>query len=190
MQKKNLIVFEGIDNSGKTTISKKFVEYLREKDRYKEWVWTKEPDFTTEEADRLNDPEVNMDEYEREELFLASRFRRQPTYQNNHCVVDRYLWTGLAYAELFSPGAYPFARVIYSKDIFIKPDLYVFVDTPVEICDQRDPTVGKERLEKIRQAYINNIDLIDSPIITIESTGDLDQVLAELIKKYEEVIYK
>lgn len=180
-----MIVFEGIDNSGKTTLSKRFLEHVRRTSQGEPWHWTKEPDFTTEEADRLNDPSQNIDEYCREEMFLASRMRRQSFYKENNCVVDRYLWTGLAYAKIFSPNAYPFAEKIYTGNIFVKPNMYIFVDTPVEICDQRDPSVGLDRLRRLRQAYLDVMPLIRQPILTVESVGNIDDAVSTLIERYE-----
>lgn len=61
-----LVVFEGIDNSGKTTVSKELVKL------FPGFSWTKEPTFSTEQADRLNSPECTDENY-RESLFLESR---------------------------------------------------------------------------------------------------------------------
>jgi len=201
--KREMIVFEGIDNSGKTTISKMFQEYLTNKDgadalneklyenadyshMYIPWEWTKEPEFSTEEADRLNSGDI--DEFKREALFLESRNNRQEFYNSNSCVVDRYLWTGMAYAKKFSPNCFEFAKAIYTGPMFKKPDLYVFVNTPVEECDKRDPTVGIDRLNDIKQAYLDTKDLIEQPIIEISSVGSVEEVLKELIEKYEKHI--
>jgi len=179
-----MIVFEGIDNSGKTTVSKEFMSYLASQEPNVQWSWAKEPEFSTEEADRLNSGEV--DEFKREALFLESRNNRQQFYNQFNTVVDRYLWTGLAYAKKFSPNCYDFAKAIYTGPMFKKPDLYIFVDTPVEVCDQRDPTVGIERLKDIRQAYLDAQQLIEEPIITISSVGSVEETLKDLIQKYEE----
>jgi thymidylate kinase len=199
------IVFEGIDNSGKSTLSKKFVEYLSlpktkelvskfHSDSDDQWVamagdfsWTKEPQFTTEEADMLNSPEFK-DEHKREAFFFADRFKHQAELSQGFKVCDRYVWTGLAYTQKFSPNCYPIVKHLYTNDqIFIQPDLYIFVDTPLEICDQRDPEVGLDRLTSLRQAYIDNTSLAAKPedIIYTSAEGDVEESLKLVIGKFE-----
>ena len=168
MSEKLLIVFEGIDNSGKTSLSKGVCENLDN------FTWAKEPTFTTEEADRLNDQNNKINEYERELLFLESRIRRQPAYQNNNIILDRYLWTGMTYAEVFSPKVYEFSTYLYQNyNIFRKPDFTIFVDTPVEVCQKREPILTIERLDKIRKAYLNNQKYVNTDILTISGEGNL-----------------
>lgn len=194
-----LIVFEGIDNSGKTTISRKILEALNlDRDvvishilhehargdyadlmsswEGRPWMWTKEPTFTTEEADFLNSGDPRVTEAYREYKFLECRLKNQATYKENNTILDRYLWTGLAYAKVFSPAQYEFVSHMYSNyDLFKKPDLVIFVDTPVELCHEREPAVSIERLTRIRQAYLDTQYLMDCPIVTISGEGSLDK---------------
>lgn len=181
---KLLIVFEGIDNSGKTSLSKGVCE------RLKDWTWAKEPLFTTEEADRLNNPDNKINECERELLFLESRIRRQPAYQNNNVILDRYLWTGMTYAEVFSPSVYEFSTYLYQNyNIFRKPDFTVFVDTPVEVCQKREPSLTIERLDTIRKAYLNNQKYVNTDILTISGEGNLKyniDIISNTLKDFME----
>lgn len=164
------IVFEGVDNSGKTTVSKEIQKMMP-------WfTWTKEPVFSTEQADRLNSDEYKGKDAKREVLFLESRLSQQNLYKENPCLLDRYLWTGLAYAKAFSPSIYSFAEALYTNhNIFKKPDLYIFMDTPLESCYDREPALKKEpgRLERIRQAYRDTEHLIDTPIEYIDGSKSL-----------------
>jgi thymidylate kinase len=198
------IVFEGIDNSGKSTLSKKFVDYLngpgapKIQDFYEDpddafvadyepFKWTKEPQFTTEEADRLNSPEFK-DEHRREAFFFADRLKHQEVIEEGFVVCDRYAWTGVAYAKKFSPNCYPFVKHVYTDDsILIQPDLYIFVDTPVDICDKRDTSVGKDRLESIRQAYLDTQEEAtkSSDVIVTSAEGDAESSLKLLVEKFE-----
>ncbi|MFA5436329.1 MAG: hypothetical protein WC372_09870, partial [Candidatus Neomarinimicrobiota bacterium] len=121
-----LIVFEGIDNSGKTSISKGVLQLLQKDFPLDNWVWGKEPDFSTEEADRLNDPARKNNEADREILFLESRLRQLPKYRESNVVLDRYLWTGIAYSKLFSPSVFSFVSRLYqNENIFKVPDITV-----------------------------------------------------------------
>lgn len=177
-----MVVFEGIDNSGKTTISRQLSRMLGVE-------WTKEPTFTTAVADMLNSGSC-QDPFKREFLFLASRIDRQQFYHAHDCLVDRYLWTGLAYAKVFSPETFDLCTGIYTNYLtFKKPDLYVFMDTPVETCHAREPGVSCERLEKIRSAYMDTKELVSgTPIITVDGTLSVDEILRELEPQVKEVL--
>lgn len=196
-----LIVFEGIDHSGKSTLSVKFAEYLNQKFKDEEghllldphlgdFVWTKEPTFSSEEADRLNSSEYK-DELKRELLFYTSRVRHQTDLQSSNVVCDRYIWTGIAYSKLFSPRAYEFSKELYlCKDLFIQPDLHVFVDTDPLACHIRGPEESLEILNKKRDAYLSTMKYISSPIITIESIESPGAALDVLVSRFNEMIDK
>lgn len=170
-----LIVFEGIDNSGKTTLSKRIAEM------HPELTWTKEPTFTTKMADLLNSGD-EPDQYKRELMFLASRIEQQKLYQQKACIVDRYLWTGMAYAKVFSPDVYELCVGMYTNyNVFKKPDLYVFMETPIETCHAREEAVSVERLASIRKAYEDTLDIVKStPVVTLNGSMTVDELVAEI----------
>jgi thymidylate kinase len=186
------IVFEGIDGSGKTELSVGFCQYLNErwagkcwKDKdgsttcYKDFVWTKQPDFTSEEADRLNNKEIFSDPYKREALFFGSHLRNRATIGQSNKVCDRYLWSSLAYAKVFSPEVYPFLKELYSdSSLFIPPDLYIFVDTSIDCCSKRGKSQDKNLLFELWKAYDQTEDLISSPIIRVKSE-DIENISQE-----------
>jgi thymidylate kinase len=188
-----LIVFEGIDHSGKSTLSVLFAEWLNNEFRDEQgqikvdphlgdFVWTKEPMFSSEEADRLNSPEFK-DQVKRELLFFVSRTRHQRDLRSTNIVCDRYIWTGIAYAKLFSPETYKFAKELYlSEDLFVQPDLHVFVDTDPLTCHIRGTEESLEILQKKRDSYLETMKYISSPIITIESINTPVEAL-EILKK-------
>ena len=187
------IVFEGIDNSGKSTISKMFVQALNKEKTFKysldalstgdKFTWTKEPLFSTEEADLLNSPQCK-DELNRELLFYVSRLKHQESMRNANVVCDRYVWTGIAYAKLFSPKAYNFLKVLYpNREVFIQPDLYIFVDTDPRICHERDPREPLDLLIKKRRSYQETQKYVGCPVLTIEANQDPETTMADLILK-------
>lgn len=200
-----LIVFEGIDRSGKSSLSVLFQEYLNNSHRTPEgllktdphlgdFVWTKEPTFTTEEADHLNSPEFK-NEFKRELLFFTSRIRHQNFMAGKNIICDRYIWSGLAYAKMFSPNCYNFAKELYlSEELFMQPDLQIFVDTPVEICYGRAEELGeelnKDNLIKLRDSFLETMKLFKTPIIIMESVGSFDKVLEELKERIEPYLNK
>jgi len=166
------IVFEGIDGSGKTTVSKKVAEAL-------DYTWTKEPTFTSEQADKLN---LNsIDDIDRETEFAIDRIEHQKEIKKNlgiGVICDRYIWSGLAYSKLYNPSAYPFAVSLYKHKYFLKPDIYVFVDTPINVCASRKKDQPKEHLVKLREAYA-----LTAPkdVYYVSSERDVDQTVKDIV---------
>lgn len=150
-----------------------------------DFLWTKEPIFSSEEADQLNTPGY-VSEYQRERIFFESRLRHQGILAGSNVICDRYLWSGIAYAKLFSPNCYEFARELYLSDaLFVQPDLYVYVDTPPEVCYDRDPTVDLDRLRGLQEAYRQTRQYIEPAVITMQAIGGEERALAELVEHFD-----
>lgn len=191
--KNHLFVFEGIDNSGKTTLSKRLADNYFNAGA----VWSKEPVFSTEMADKLNSPDSHLSDAEREVLFLEGRIKQQELYNSKTCFLDRYLWTGAAYAKAFSPSIYEFCEALYkSKMIFKRPSMTFFIDTPVEICVEReqmrpnpDPNVNIERLSLVRQSYMDTMHVVDdSPILFLDGKQTPDQLYEIACKTINDIL--
>jgi thymidylate kinase len=168
------IAFEGIDGSGKTTLSKMLSET-------KGMVWTKEPTFSSGEADRLN--LRTLDHEKREALFLMDRVGHQNFLREHEYVVcDRYLWGARAYSKVFSPEMHEFLCHAYDSEFFRKPDCFVFVDTPVEICTQRKQDQHPEHLRLLRQAYL---DTWPERVMVVKliAAGNPDEMFQELLSE-------
>lgn len=197
----SLIIFDGIDKVGKSTLSVNFTQYLnklyRDEDgllkidpHFGDFIWTKEPLFTTEEADFLNSPGY-IDEYRRERIFFESRMNHQKLIAGKNVVCDRYIWSGLAYANKYSPGCFRFAKELYlSENLFIKPDLYIFVDTPPEVCASRDAALDLDVLRELRESFLKTKDYIKTPIITIQAVDGEESTLRNLINIFDEHMAK
>jgi thymidylate kinase len=192
----SFIVFEGTDSAGKSSLSVNFTQYLNKQYRdadgllktdphFGDFLWTKEPMFTSEEADLLNSPGY-MDEYKRERLFFESRLKHQKMLAGRNVVCDRYVWTGLAYSYKYSPGCFRFAKELYlSESMFIQPDLYIFVDTPPEICVSRDATLDLDNLRELYGAFNRTRDYIKTPILTLPYVDGEDNALRSLVQLFE-----
>lgn len=191
-----LIAFEGIDRSGKTTLSVNFAKILNSNFRdeaglleidphFGDFIWTKEPSFSTEESDKLNSPGY-IDEYRRERLFFESRVRHQSMLAGKNVICDRYIWSALAYMKRFSPNCFRFGKELYLSDrLFTNPDLYVFLNIPPEICAQRDEGMDVDILTELSEAYESTKQYIKVPIIElphIEGEEEMLFAFSELFK--------
>lgn len=160
------VIFEGIDKVGKSSLSKELCKLLNS-NSLDGYTWTKEPTFSTEEADALNSPGYK-DPVKRESLFFMSRSKHQDTMRLKNVVCDRYIWTGIAYAMVFSPQCYEFAKELYLSELFVKPELHIFLDISPEICTSRDPTLDLNLLHKLRESFIYNQKFMPFPCIQIQ----------------------
>lgn len=169
------IAFEGIDGAGKTTLSLALCEYLNKKYKPEDsYLWTKEPDFSSEEADILNSLKGTTAS-DREAAFLSSRIKHQNIIrEHSNIICDRYVWSALAYSLVHSFVYYPLLERVYTNEsVFMPPDLYIFVDTQVSTCAKRlneNNTTNRLKLCKLSVAYEQTSTLIKkTPIITISS---------------------
>jgi thymidylate kinase len=193
------IAFEGIDSSGKSTLSVKFAEYLNNSKidgllkldpHFGDFIWTKEPSFSIEDAKLLNSPGY-VDEYKRERIFFESRLKHQHYIAAKNIICERYLWSGIAYAYKYSSSCFRLVKELYSSErLFVQPDLYIFLDTPVEICCERDPSVDIDHIREIQAAYLKTLEYIKVPIIIMQAVGDEQETLHNLIALFEDHIKK
>lgn len=185
-----LFVFEGIDHSGKTTISKKVHEKYNKLDYH--WVWTKEPIFTSEMADKLNSADSSVTDAEREVMFLEGRLSQQTLYKSTPCFLDRYLWSGLAYAYAFSRSIYDFCIPLYQNyNIFKKPSITFFMDTPLDVCLSRAPEgeeMSIERLTVLKNAYDETKKYVNTPIVYLDGSKTIDELTDEVSKLVREYL--
>lgn len=193
-----LIVFEGVHGAGLSSMSLLFEQYInkfRSQDgtlkidpHLGDFVWTKEPNFPNDEAEKLNLTD-QVDQYTRERLFFESRLQHQDFLSGKNVVCERYLWTGLTYAYKYSPDCFKLLLELYmSKPLFIQPDLYIFIDTPVDVCFDRCRSYSQEDLKSLRAAYAYTKHYIKAPVITTQSIGNEEAALKVLTDKFEEYV--
>jgi len=193
------IAFEGIERSGKSTISVKFAEFLNNyrddgllklDPHFGDFVWTKEPFFSNDEGKSLNNSGY-IDEYKRERIFFESRILHKNHIMAKNVVVEQYLWSGLSYASVYSPHCFRLLKELYSSDVlFIQPDLYIYIKTPPEICQERDPVLDIDIQLELYEAYDICRKYIKVPIIDIVAMGDESETLQNLIVLFEDHIKK
>jgi len=195
----SLVVFEGTDATGKSSLSLNFIQYLNKffKDadglpkidpHLGDFVWTKEPQFSTEQADLLNSPGY-IDEYRRERLFFESRIKHQKLIAGKNVICDRYIWSGLAYSYKYSPGCFRFAKELYlCEQLFIQPDLYVFVDTPPEVCCSRDPSLSLDVVRELREAYLKTKEYIKTPVLILPYVEGEEASMKKFVEMFTDYV--
>ncbi len=196
----SLIVFEGLDRSGKSSLSLRFVQYLNKNFRssdgllkmdphFGDFLWTREPTFGKDISDEINALKY-MDEYGREATFFESRLQHQEFIAGKNIVCDRYIWSGLAYSKVLSPNSYELLRRLYLKEtFFLSPDLYIMVDTSPEVIMERDQTLNLDTLINVKRAFEDTRLYIQCPVLTVSSIDGEDKVFDEMTAKFED-LYK
>jgi dTMP kinase len=155
MKKYKLIIFEGIDGSGKTTQAKYFAKKLNA-------FYFREPKFFKKEILQEIHPLTELF------LFLADRSevysRIKGVLKNKNVVLDRSFPSTLAYQligrnlkKLISINDY--LKIDFLARQKIEPDLVIVFDAPVDIALKRlkKKTKFEEKkfLIKVRKAYLS-----------------------------------
>lgn len=199
-----IIVFEGIDASGKTTHARELVEKLT-KDGVRA-VYTKEP--TDGEVGklirRILSAEEKVPPVALQYLFCADRAVHQEQIiqqlKDGYIVVsDRYLWSAVAYGIADMGGVTDFYLTAHSVlsfyNQFMSPDYTLFLDVEINEAVKRIETSHKhheiydnrEKLVKIKDAYGKLIEKFPEEFIVIDANLPIDAVSKNL---YQEVSAK
>ena len=157
-----LIVFEGIDGAGKTTVHKALKERMRCRD---DIVFSGEPtngEYGKKVREALRDG--NISEKELLYLFIQDRIEHVkevviPALREGKVVVlDRYYLSTVVYqaSELFSMRELLFLNSLFSP----APDLVVYFEVPVRVALERLGKRGEvlsvfEKEEKLREVKAN-----------------------------------
>lgn len=164
MRKAKFIVLEGLDASGKTTLSKQ-LQVLLQQQNYKV-LWTKEPYYDT-----IKDLIMNVAKSKEDKALLFALDRNLhtdniliPAFETYDFIIcDRYIDSMFAYQKTYGTNLTEVARCNKRAFSSIQPDLTIFLDTPVSECikrmSQRDNNdkldeYNKDKLETIRTNYL------------------------------------
>lgn len=193
IQKAKLIVFEGIDGSGKTTLSRLLLSYLQEKKL--KVVWLREPGNSKwgREIRELANVRENIPIEKELEYFIQDRKWNVeknilPALKENKIVIlDRYY---------FSTACYQGARGLDIEEIIERnlefapvPDMTFIIDVDVDtalkrIRGNRHRQVrlfeNRDFLQKVRQNYLK---LRNDHIYIIDGQPPLDDVFEEIRRK-------
>ncbi len=183
-----LIALEGIDGTGKTTISKKLFDALR---KNKNVLLTAEP-FTQDiikliENNGWKNPEILT------LLFAADRaIHLNWIYGKNPEIVilDRYIYSSIAYQSVMGIDE-EWIRQVNSK--FPKPDITFLIDVPVEVAIQRINKNDKFNFEEkikllnsVRNKYLE-ISKKDQMIV-INGNKSIENITREIFNVVEKYL--
>jgi dTMP kinase len=185
-----LIVFEGIDGAGKTTVSRKIVEILSSKG-FKTF-YTREPSDSPF-AQLLNDLKTKIDTGPIIDALAMSLDRAfhmmnevEPRLAEGYVVVmDRYYHSTIAYQGAMG------ADIKWIRDInrvFRRPDIAFYLDVSVETAMRRIRDKKsrwpfyefKDFLSKVRDIYLRLVE--ENELIYVDAERDLNDVINQVIK--------
>lgn len=151
VQRGALIVLEGLDRVGKSTLAKKLVEHL---ERIQKPVdYHRFPNRSTPIGqlidDLLRNSSKHIDDHAMHLLFSANRWElnkqmRQKLMKGTTIVVDRYSYSGVAYSCAKRDLALEWCREV--ENGLPKPDLVIYLELAKESQYKR-PGFGDERFE-------------------------------------------
>lgn len=187
------IAIEGIDGSGKTTHSRKLVEWLINHDVCS--LYTREPtDGAVGRILKKLAKQKDIDFRVEALLFAADRLEHLnkiilPYLEKNYVVVsDRYVYSSLAY-QTVTTGEPEWVRKI--NKFARKPDLTLLLDIEPKIGlsrIRRHRTRFEEEdfLEKVRQEYLRLAE--EDELTVIDASKNVEEVFHEIVKVVEEYL--
>lgn len=183
------IALEGIDNAGKTTLSKKLVDDLQ-KENIKV-VISKE--LTTDVGNIIKlafKNNTKLSPKQKTLLFASDRLERYQELQKQDIDVviwDRYVYSALVYREMES------CDMDWVKEvniIFPNADLNIYLDVDIDLSIKRGIEANKpcpyskEQLQKCKDIYSRYI--LNSELISVNSISDYEKIKNMIIEKFHE----
>jgi len=190
-----LIVIEGIDGCGKTTVAEILKKKLEEKG-YKVYL-TKEPfnQKIKEVIREILEKEHELNEYFGKTLallFSADRHLHQleikKKLSGGYIVIsDRYYHSSFAYQTIYKGITIEFIKSI--TPFLAKPDFVFILDIPVEVAlnrmsirERKTKYEEKEILKKVRENYLKLKDILkDEKIFVINNNRDINETVKEIL---------
>lgn len=193
-----LIVFEGIDGSGKTSLSRMFYAHLLENGVAA--VWLREPTDSPlgEKIRRIARDNESISIQEELEYFLEDRRwdvenNILPALRSGKTVVlDRYYYSNACYQG--ARGLDTEAILRMNRQFAPEADLVFIIDVDVDralarISSTRQEVAKlfekKDFLKKVRSHYLK---LTGANLVRIDGNPDLKSVMADVIHRYREKV--
>ncbi|THY46385.1 thymidylate kinase [Aureobasidium pullulans] len=197
MARGKLIVFEGLDRSGKSTQCERLVSYLTEKGvpvKHRRF-----PDRTTPIGQMINNylqGQTEQEDHVIHLLFSANRWEAVPSIEADiHAgitvIIDRYYYSGCVYSAAKNNPSLSLSWCRHPEEGLPRPDLCLFLDISAEDAAKRGGW-GEERYERkelqdrVRQLFADMRATDDgSDFVTINAGQSLEQV-ASAIRQHAE----
>ncbi len=198
MQRGKFIVFEGIDGSGKTTLSKMLAQELAQKGPKVHWTCEPTHNVIGKMIRSVLTHQLEMNEQSIAALYLADRMDhiQHPEYgmlhqlnAGDHVISDRYYLSSYAYHV-------PHVSLDWVVDAnsiaanVLRPDVIFFIDIDVQTSMDRIATFrtgvdlfeNEERITLVHANYQRAIEKIrhEENIVVIDGRKALDVVYAEV----------
>ncbi|THX86881.1 thymidylate kinase [Aureobasidium pullulans] len=197
MARGKLIVFEGLDRSGKSTQCERLVSYLTEKGVPVEH--RRFPDRTTPIGQMINNylqGQTEQEDHVIHLLFSANRWEAVPSIEADinagiTVIIDRYYYSGCVYSAAKNNPSLSLSWSRHPEEGLPRPDLCLFLDISAEDAAKRGGW-GEERYEKqelqdrVRQLFADMRATDDgSDFVTINAGQSLEEV-ASAIRQHAE----
>ncbi|THW02100.1 thymidylate kinase [Aureobasidium pullulans] len=197
MARGKLIVFEGLDRSGKSTQCERLVSYLTEKGvpvKHRRF-----PDRTTPIGQMINNylqGQTEQEDHVIHLLFSANRWEAVPSIEADinagiTVIIDRYYYSGCVYSAAKNNPSLSLSWSRHPEEGLPRPDLCLFLDVSAEDAAKRGGW-GEERYEKqelqdrVRQLFADMRATDDgSDFVTINAGQSLEEV-ASAIRQHAE----
>lgn len=187
-----LIVLEGLDRVGKSTLARRLVEHFQRTDR--PVAYCRFPERSTPIGrlidSFLKDNSTQVDDHVSHLLFSANRWELSNEIRNNilsgtTMVVDRYSYSGVAYSS--AKATVPLEWCLATERGLPKPDLVIYLELPAEAQVGRSG-YGEERFEttefqeRARRQYQHVMNKSQEIWLKIDvENKSPDQILGEII---------
>lgn len=195
-----IISFEGIDQSGKETQSKRLTDKLQAEGYEVGHMYF--PDYETnigKEIRAFLDGKKKMSPELRQMLYAANRYEKAEEIQNkmeqcDFLVMDRYVSSGIAYG-LVNGLDYEWALSLEKK--LPQPDFVILMDISTEVSRKRKGDGDKDEyekrldfLEKVRNAYLTLAEAENWIVVDASSTKDVveDEVWLKFQNRLSEIL--
>ncbi len=190
-----LIVFEGIDGSGKTSLSRLFITYLGEKNVSA--VWLREPTDSAlgdkirrvaQESEHIS-PQQELDYFIQDRRWDVGKNILPALRAGKTVVLDRYFYSNACYQG--ARGLDMKAIIDLNVSFAPQPDLTFIIDVDVDralarIRDSRSDVAKlfekKDFLLKVRANYLK---LTGPNLLHVDGNRELGIVLADIIDCFE-----
>lgn len=186
-----LVIFEGLDNCGKTTLVQMIKNYYLKVGIEAEISKEFETNIGIELKKMAK--EGTLDPILKAYLFATDRYIRmknisQEDLQNKIMLFDRYVPSALAYRMAEGVNK---EWVTSINSVFPKADIGFFIDiTPDESVKRNTDTkfnikATLEHLKKVRDAYLSILD--ENNLIYINGMQSIENIFGEVVEKIEEL---